>query len=386
LFFSDLIRTDEQPKRQNESNYDFLNRSPWESMEKIRGFLEDCISNYPKSEVDDQIARIKSRNEVDFKSATFELLLYNFLSLMSYKLEPHPKLLNGKSTKPDFLVTTPEGHEFYLEAVLASEINDKNKGAQALKSTVLDMFNCVSHKDFMIGINHRGDPKSAPRGKVFVSNVLNWLDSFTGDEMRCLLESKGLDALPKCSWNLNGWEVEVTALPLSADKRGKNNYLIGFLSGGAGYVNSWQGIRDALKYKDSKYGDIDKPLIVAVSFQRFFLDPIDEIQALYGQEQVVSVRDHPEIKPQIQHIPNGAWYGHSGPQGKRISAAWFFRDLSPYTAAACKQSLYVNPWANYCIPDGLKSFPHVELVDSIVQRNEGLSLGDIFELPNGWPE
>jgi len=130
MIFNDRQRTDTSPMRNAETNFGFLDRSARPEMATVRSFLERCLSGYPSEETPELVSRIRSGDDGQFDSASFEIILYAGLTKLGYTLTPHPPLSNGCTSRPDFLVRTPEGQLFYLEAVLATEKTEK-KGSCA---------------------------------------------------------------------------------------------------------------------------------------------------------------------------------------------------------------------------------------------------------------
>ena len=353
---------------------------------RIRNFLEELASACPAEEITELTSRIQSGNDTHFKSATFELFLYTFLSRLGFQLVPHPQLPNGVTARPDFHVTTPSGMSFYLEATLASMGNDESPAVEAMIGTTLDALAQARHPNFMVGIEHTGAPSTQPSGKRLLNIALRWLDSLDVDSIRALVVKNGLESAPTLPWSHESWHVELRAIPLMPEMRGNATTLVGMLGGGAAFIETWSPITKAVKFKGSKYGALDKPLLVAVNVNAFHLDRIDEMQALYGQEQFVYDLNHPELEPRSQRAPNGAWRGKSGPQMTRVSGAWFFNDLSPYSAAARHHTVYFNPWAKHPLPDDLKALPHAIAEGNKMRWSSGIALREIFDLPPHWPD
>lgn len=158
MLFDDGVRTDTSIKLNRESDYAFLNRSGRSGIEEVRQFLEALIVDYPQAEIAEMSARIRSGDDRHFKSATFELMLYATLAKLGYSLEPHPLLENGVANRPDFFVTAPDGNQFYLEAVLASENNGADPAADARIGTTLDFLSQSNHQNFMVAIESEGLP------------------------------------------------------------------------------------------------------------------------------------------------------------------------------------------------------------------------------------
>jgi hypothetical protein len=379
-----MERSDDRPKENKEADYEFYNRSSWPQMQLVRDLLDDFVSRYPDSEQSELIARIKSGNDDHFKSATFELFLHEALLRLGCNLIPHPELENGSKARPDFLVTTPDGEEFYLEAVLASERNEENPAAEAIKASVFDYLNRHPHNSFMLEIDDDGDPLSQPSARSLLNRINAWLETLDPDLLREQMDSQGLESIDVFEWHHEDWNVQIRPIPMSRELRGRLDSFIGIGGYGGGFVNAWTPIRDAVKSKGSKYGLLDKPYIVAINFNSFFLDPIDEAQALFGQEQF-TVNPNNRAETRITRARNGAWFGGGGPQYKRVSGVCLFNDLHPTGIANRRHTIYLNPWANYPVPEFLRQFPHAILNNTRLEKNEGLSLTDIFGLNANWP-
>jgi hypothetical protein len=383
--FDNIERTDDSPKKSSEKTYTYYNRSSKSSVKVIRELITDCLSRYPKEEVKELIARFKSGDNTHFKSALFELFLHEILFRQGYELFPHPDLPNGSSYKPDFLVKNKTGEEFYLEAVLATEKHDIDKGGELRKGVVLDTLSAAPHQNYMVAIDGAGSPNTPPNGKKLIKIIHKWLDSLDPDEVLNEIECFGLESIVPLEWEHDGWNLQIRPIPLQPSRRNKSSSLIGINGTEGGIVDSWSPIKNAIKFKGGKYGVLDKPHVVAVNLDSFHLKRIDEMQALFGEEQFVFQRGS-NAEPKMMRAPNGAWYGKNGPQYTRVSAAWLFNDLHASSLAARNNTIYLNPWANHPIPESLKSFPHASPYKNEMQWKEGISLREVFDLPEDWPE
>lgn len=386
MIFTDYLRTDNTPKKNGESTFAFLDRSARPEMRAVREFTEALGARYPATDMEEMVARIRSGDDTQFRSAGFELMVYEFLTRQGYRLIPHPELNNGSSARPDFHVVGPDGSEFYLEAVLATEDKGQNASADAMIGTTFDILDSIPHPNFWIGITSKGQPTTQPSGRRLQRQVMHWLNSLDPDEVLKTRTPNFFDTAPTFKWTHEDWDVEIQAIAVSPDRRGLTKRLIAIADGKSGTVDSWTPIRSALKAKGQHYGELALPLLVAVNFSEFNLSPIDEMQALYGEEQFSFSLSDTEAEPQFSRAVNGLWIGPSGPRGKRVSGAWLFNDLTVYTAARRKQTVYFNPWANHQLPDVLKHLPHATVEDSKIKRTEGLSLREVFRLPKNWPE
>lgn len=386
IVFEPKERAYEGAKSYIESDYEYLDRSSRIESTKVRDYLNCWIDQFPEEEANELITRIRSGDKRNYDSAVFEILLFSIMTSLGCKLEIHPDLNNGSSKHPDFLVTTPEGEEFYLEAVLASEYSAAEVAAEKRKNVVLNSLEQLDSPNFLLGINASGNPDSPPKGRILRNQISNWLDNLNPDDVIRDVEEKGHDAIPTWQWSHDGWDISFEAIPIKPDRRGGNQRVIGVLSGGVRWINGWEPIRDALRSKGNRYGELDKPLVVAVNVDAFNLDKIDEMQALFGQEEYVFIQGEADGQPEMRRQLNGLWYGRQGPVYTRISGAWLFGALTPWNIVSRKNTLYFNPWTAIELPEILKSLNHAFENEGKMNWVETMSLGKLLGLSDSWPE
>lgn len=386
MLFEEKLRTYSGPKTYVERDFDFLDRSGRKEAEKVREFLNYWIERFPEAEQKELASRIQSRDSKAFESATFEIILYAILTNLGASIEIHPDLDNGSEKHPDFLVSFGEGEEFYVEAVLASEHSEAELAAERRKNVVLDSIERMESPNFFLGINAEGNPETPPSGKPLRRELSAWLAKLDPDVVANDVDEHGFEAVPKMQWCHDGWEIEFEAIPIKPEKRGNGQRVIGVLSGGARFINGWEPIRDALRSKGNRYGELSKPLVVAVNVEAFSLDEIDEMQALYGQEEFVFSRDNPESQPTMRRAANGLWNGPHGPQYTRISGAWLFGGMSPWNIVSRKNTVYFNPWAQLAAPDELRRLNHASKNEGKMEWADGIPLAALLGLESSWPE
>ena len=95
------------------------------------------------------------------------------------------------------------------------------------------------------------------------------------------------------------------AIPLTAARRGNAQRLFAAIGGGLRWVNAWEPLKDAVRSKALRYGELDKPLVVAVNSDQFHLNRIDEVQALYGEEEIVVAVGGLQERTSMRRRPNG---------------------------------------------------------------------------------
>ncbi len=330
-------------------------------------------------------ARIKSGGK-NYDSATFELILFAIMSQLGCSLSIHPDLDNGSTKHPDFLVKTPGGDQFYLEAVLASEFSSSELAAERRKNDVLEFLERIESPNFLLSIKTEDNPNTPPKVGVLRKELSKWLESLDPDTVANEIDADGFGVIPRKIWNLDGWKITFEAIPKKPEYRKKGQRVIGSLAGGVRWINVWRPIRRAIRSKGNRYGKLDKPLLVAVNVDAFFLDPIDEKQALFGQEKYLFNRSNLNAPPEMRRSPNGAWYGPLGPQNTRVSGVWLFGAINPWNIISRKNTLYFNPWSALKPPEFLKQLNHASVVEDKLKWVDGSSLNEILGLSESWPE
>lgn len=385
MLFDDKERTFTGPRSYVEDDWEYLDRSGRVEAQRVRGFLNKWANEYPLEHRYELIARVKSGDQHNFHSATFELVLFALLRSLGCAVTIHPNLPNGGVSHPDFLAVTRNGAQAYVEAVLASDYSSGEIAARKRKDVVLAAIDNINSPNFFVSVDAEGNPERPPSGKALVRELEKWLKSLDPDRVTRDIDEHGLDTMPKMTWEHEGWKVSFGAIPRKPELRGKGQRVIGARFSGAQFVNVWKPIRDAVKSKGNRYGALPHPLLVCVNVDGMSVDRIDEMQALFGQEEYVFKVGEPG-EPKMRRRPNGAWLGPNGPQYKRVSGVWIFDTLNPWNVVSRKNCMYLNPWADRPLPDVFLTLNHAKPQDNKMVWIDGRPLGEVLNLPRDWPE
>jgi hypothetical protein len=384
MLFEEKDRTLIGPRSYVEGDWEYLDRSARVEAQRVRMFLTEWVTKYPAEHRNEIITRITNGDQHNFQSATFELVLFAMLCSLGCTVTVHPDLPDS-STHPDFLAVTPDGTQVFVEAVLASDYSKAEIAARKRKDAVLTAINKIDSPNFFLGVNADGNPQQPIRGKALGQELERWLKSLDPDQVIQETNERGFNSMPRMTWKHEGWKVSFTAIPKKPDRRGKGQRVIGLISGGAQFVNIWEPIRNAVKSKGKRYGTLPSSLLICVNVDGMVVDRIDEMQALFGEEEYVFyVGDARESE--MRRRSNGAWVGPKGPQYKRVSGAWIFDTLNPWNVVSRKNCVYFNPWADKPLPDLFLNVNHAKLQDHKMVWCEGQPIGDVLNLPPDWPE
>jgi len=388
MLFDNIPRNFKGTRRHTEPLLDYLNRSARPSMERIRNILEEWFSRYPSGGRDELRTRFRSSDDMGHQSAFFELYVHELLLKLGYFVENHPNVPDRK-THPEFLIFHGENPIFYLEATLASGPQEE-KTADKRESVVYETIDNMNSPNFFIGVKVHGSPSTPPPGRKWRDFLEKWLSGLDPDAIGEKFKSDGLEDLPSTTLNHDGWNVTFQAIPKSPKARGKQGVRpIGIRFSPFQECKEDEWIRNAIKEKATKYGNLDLPYLIAINVLSIFInDDLMVMDALFGDEGITAYRlpsggfDH-----RATRALNGAFLGPNGPQNTRVSGVIICNDLLWGNIAKINPVLWHNPWAS--IPLKQEYWPLPQWVTNAdktkLEPKPGRSISELLDLPPDWP-
>lgn len=377
--FDDIERENEGPANHLVSQFDYLNNSGRPEAVAIRDLIDTWLTNYPTQNRPDMIQRLRSREDTLHLSAFFELILHALLLQQNFTVvEVEPVLANGKA--PDFLVEAPDGTRFYLEATLASGMDNVAAGADRRMREALQAIDNVNSPDFFLHLHTQGIPSQPIKIRLLQSSLQRFVNSL---DYRAAVEAAEAGKPPACIWQYDEHGAHFTIRPLPKNTRRADGRAIGGRVLLGRDIRPEIAIRSAVVGKAGRYGETDFPLVIAVNALENFASITDAIDALFGTVSIIV----PEVgEPRKTRNPDGAWGGPTKPVYTRSSAVLFVERLSPWSVGQRRLHLILNPWARNPLPElPLGVEVHRAINEELVTQS-GQSLAEVFGLPDGWPE
>ena len=272
--------------------------------------------------------------------------------------------MDHSEKRPDFLAH-PEHGRFYLEA-RAVHPTSSPATEDALEKDVVAKINTLRSSNFRIFAQVKGKlPRALSRDQV-TRPFRELLETHDPDAVQRRRDESGWRAAPSRKITCGDWSLQGWLRPIPQERRGDGNprnMIIG--PARAGGVGTPTQVRRAIVDKAGRYGRLDAPLVVACNvLDPFFNCVNDELDALFGREQVEFVEEHPEFPVELTREPNGIWVGPGyKPRYTRLNAVMLFRNMTPWHlfAPVC---LYLNPFVEESgLPAGLYRLPHAEVKD-----------------------
>jgi len=375
--FDEFPRTYQAPAGYGEPDFDYLNRSGNEPICRIRAVLEDWFSHYPASAQSELRQRFRSPDEYNHSSAFFELWLHELLHSLGCSLEVHPPLA-ATTRRVDFLVKSPDGNDFYLEAIHGTGESGEESNSRARLNTLYNSLNYLFSPDFFINLEISGTPRSPVPGRDIRRRLEREISMLNPHLIDRFLEMRRLDLIPRWRFDHDGLRITCYPTPKPAELRGLPGVRTLATTSFGGIIDSEGPIRDAVIGKAKRYGVLDLPFVIAINTTDHFISERDVLGALYG-----SVSGWHE--PEILNDSKGVWGSEKNPTWTRVSAVFVTMKLRPcrMIAPVC---LYHNPRPRHHYAGELTRFSQVIPKNNRLIRQDGESAESILRLPPNFPE
>ncbi len=157
--------------------------------------------------------------------------------------------------------------------------------------------------------------------------------------------------------------------------------------GKAGVVDEQAPIVSALRRKATRYGELDRPYVVAVLVDRVFADEEDVAEALFAKVQLALDGESQLLSGEPMREPQGLWRRGNTPRNTRVSAVLSAIHLSSHVVARSMPRLWHNPWARRPIEVDLPwPATMVDLSTGEMTRSGAhVEPHELLRLPADWP-
>lgn len=380
-------RTSNRASGHSEPRFTYLNSSGRKSMTKIRDILEQWFSRIPGIEKKELLPRLRSSDDPEHIAAFFELYTHELLLGMNYKVEFHPKLMNGSNKRPDFLVSSHDDKPlFYLECTTVCPASMLSSAARV--SALYDTLSRLVSPDFTLLLTINGSSRTTPPGAVFCKRIERWLNTLDPDELLGQSELQGYDAMPKLPLQHEDMYLVITAVPKSKEFRGESERTAigGYVSGSSCTVTTSVDVKSALVKKANYYGKMTLPYIVAINdWNSIFGKHEHALEALIGQEAFIQLStDRINSTVSCSRKPNGAWRGPDGWRMKNVSAAFIAVGLDEFHMNKKSPYLYHHPCPANMLRKDIWKLSQYFIEDEITEVS-GEKAPVILDLPEEWP-
>ncbi len=385
--FDDIKRSDPSPATHAESHAQFLNRVHTPYWASVREVIEGWFRHLPEDAQADVRARLRSRDDRQFRAAFWELYLHETVIRSGCRVTCHPELART-SRRPDFLVEGAEG-EFYLEARVASAADDKIT-ADRRRNRVYDSLNRLDSPNFFLWVDVEGEGTSDLATRGLRRNLEEWLVTLDPDEVhRQLVETEDIRSIAPFEWKADDWYLVFRPWPKAPESRGGDDIRpLGVFGPGEAYmVDDVTPLKKALSDKGGAYGMLDRPFVIAVRTSSMTSDEFDVLNALYGSLQVQFTRSPSgETATREVRAPDGYWFAGTHWQHRHVSAVLIARSLQPWTVSTDVPTLWQHPDPERRVAAPPMWRRAVVRGGELKYLDPSMAPHQLLDLPAGWPE
>ncbi len=378
-------QTDPAPKRAAETPFAFLNRVGDARLGAPRKVLEEWFAHWPADHRGDLRGRLSS-DTGHFFGAFWELYLHELHRRLGFDIERDPAMPEG-TRRPDFLIGN-DAESFYLEATIVGYASEE-AATRKRQEVVVEMIEAASHPDFALRIHALTPGDSQPAKREVVTAVEQWLSTLDWET-----ETERVNEVARGAVGIelgHGWRMRALPYPLPEASRGDPSFpMIATRTTGGGAINEPPSILDDLRAKASRYGQPDRPFVIAALCVRDFATDRDIEQALYGPEVMrIAVGPGGPLlgTDELGREPKGLWQRGGEQQATRVSAVLTAIHLSPWLIATTPLRLWLNPWATRPLIANLP-WPTVagDLgANQLVYADGERGPREVLALAEGWP-
>jgi len=372
-------------QQRTESVFDFLDRVSAPALAAPRAILEDWYTHWPAEDRNDIRRRLQAKGREQFFGAFWEMYLHELHRRLGFACERDPKI-SGSSKHPDFLMSRG-GNAFYLEGTIVGHSTEE-VSQQQRERLIIDQIGGAYHPDFSVRVRKINAASNHPPKAAVVKAVEDWLATL---DRETETERRGEAGRSPQRIEVAGSVLYLLPWPKPADARGNRSVpTVVARSGGGGIIDEPPTILDDLRDKASRYGDMDRPYVVAVLCLRDFATDRDVEQALYGPDRAsFSLADDGTLidGPRIDRDPDGLWQRGDEQRATRVSAVLSSTHLSPWSLTSSTLELWLNPWTARPLTVELPwSVTSADLeANTLIRADASRAPHEVLGLPDDWP-
>ncbi len=314
-------RTDETPRAHQEPAYAFLDRAAGARWERVRGELDSWFARLPAAARADLRNRFAQDAELDHAGAFWELWVHEAHRRRGFEVTVNIGCEAGER-RQDFVLA--RGRErCWLEATVVGGDSPLSFTERRLDEQLRDIVATVRAPRFSLALEVVKYGACSPGRRRIVPPLERWLGSLDPRELRAPTVRR---------LAFEDWTVDVEAIALDrADARACGCAQLVPRGRGGGAVNDVRPLRRKIKKKAARYGELDRPYLLAVLALGDRVGEGDVERALLG----AAVHDH------------AVWLGPGGPCNTRLSGVLVARGLrsTDPLGPAASPALWQNPWA-----------------------------------------
>ena len=314
--FEDTERSYLGPANNNETQFEFYNRSARKDISIIRSKLNDWFLKIPESEKKE----FKSRFKNTFDDTFYELFLFNLFQDLGFTIEIHPVVPNS-SKRPDFLIRKDK-LEIYVEAKISKDKSAEQEAFERMENQFYDSMNKINSDNFMLAVEKiRFISGLQPKTNVIRKYVETELLKLDPDHVTENMKVNGVRNI-KIEYKDSDLHIVLNPIPVIPNARlGSDRRAIGMYPFESYNDGGEVSLKNSINFKAKRYGELDKPFIICVNALGKNTTSIHDIDNAIWGSLTISYSENPNNRDEKWiRQPDGIFQDINGPKRKDLTA------------------------------------------------------------------
>jgi hypothetical protein len=382
MLFRIKQRTRTEAKIPGEGDFAFYDSSARPEYDLYRDLVNGWIEELPEPDRAEIISRMEKGDSLQYQAALAELTTHAALKRQGYNVRLHP-ICSHPTRKPDFEVQTAEAKPIaILEVTTFNPAQDEIAQGQRDATVYNALDKAKIPAGWRIGLDIvRPGKRPASLSKICKA-VEAWAAEVAGDDPL---------AMPTKIFDADDWSIEIM-LHGGFKKVVPSVRMIATAMGGARIIKPHEEIRDAVKFKGSRYGAMTLPYLIVVA------DCKEELrggrvgdaalEAMFGTIVTdVWTDKNGKTVTKDRRAADGYWGTPDAPKHRDVSGVLILPKphLWDLRNERWQPILLQNPWAKRPLPNHLLALPGFEYKPDHFAPKDGTKLADILGFPAVWP-
>jgi hypothetical protein len=335
--FSVRERTDARPRAHQEPSYAFLDRAAGARWTQTRARLDEWFQRLPEAARADVRNRFALHSELDHAGAFWELWVHEAHRRRGFDVTVNIGVEAGER-RQDFVLAR-DGERCWLEATVVGGDSPLTFTEQRLGEQLRDLVETVHAPGLSLALEVARYGTCTPARRRVAPRIEGWLASLDRTALRAA-RAAGAPA-PSRRLAFDDWQIELEAIALDEPLGSGERRLVGSRSTCGGSVNDVRPLRRKIKKKAARYGELDRPYLLAVLALGSDVSDRDVSVALLGAgETCADGSGRPRSSGD-----HAVWIGPGGPHNTRLSGVLVARGLHSVGGEGAPPTLWSNPWA-----------------------------------------
>lgn len=203
--------------------------------------------------------------------------------------------------------------------------------------------------------------------------------------------------MPQTTWSDAGWNVTLSPIAKgreARERRPQGRPIGAYAHGEAQFIDDASEIRAALKEKDSAYGPLDAPFVIAVGLYISDYERWGATNALYGHEFFRIFTEPDGSASAVPSSRNDGYFGYPGSwKHNNVGAILLINQLMPYQVLRADLDLWIHPAAEATIPQDHRisattialNDNELDITDTSIDRSGFFGLNADWPTGEAWP-